>query len=426
MELFGLAQIAYAACNLVYLKLLLKKPNYVDLSRGPQKYRNIDVLIAAYEERYEILYANVKSLMEQDYPPEKVKVHIVVEAHDKGTVEAARRIAKEFGRVDVVVIPRNRHENWEGVLKHADIGPEIYVPAGKGRALLYALHHAKTSKQIVGVFDSEDVADPRLFKAAVSGLEQGYDIVQGLLKYGNWRKSWLTALQSAEPVIWSKLFYPSTSHKSVPFQVLGPAYFFDYKLAHDQKGWSPFTTSEDVQFGVSAWLRKKKLGIIDIYTSEMGVETYAGWLAQRRRWARGHQEHFVKLPLSIGARLNFFTYTINSQVINLVGLVGVPTGVYLFIRQLLGMQPFVSDALFPLLVFNMAMWLGTSLYIMGALLKAYDFKNWQEKLGYVLKVNPLTLLFYSLSWSLPVLLGFWDNIVRLFTGKMPAWEKTAH
>ena len=444
MELFAAAQMGYAFCNLMYMKLFLKFPRFVSMDRKPTKYPNIDVFIAAYKERYEILRDNVKSLLNQDYPKDKIKIHIVVEEHDHETLDSAYAVKREFMTlavtqhrggtqetseehgVDIVQIPHNRHENWHKVLKHAEIKPDTHVPYGKGRALLYALHHAKTSKDVICVFDAEDIAPPKLFAGAVSGLQQGYDVVQGLISYRNWNKNMLTALQSAEPVIWSRLFYPNTSNESVPFQVLGPAYFFAYKLAMEQKGWNPFTTSEDVHFGISAWNRKKRLGILNMYTSELGVETLGAWLAQRRRWARGHQEHFITLPLGLRARVNFFTYTINSQIINMVSLIGVPTGIYLFVRSVERLPTFISPYIVPILYFNLAMWLITATYLMYEISRAYAFRNIKEKLAYILRVNPLTLLFYSMLWSVPVVLGLWDNVVRLFTKKLPVWEKTPH
>ena len=429
MDLFYISQILYAIANIGYDALLFKKPSLVR-KRVPHTYIQIASLICLYHEPINIIRNNVISLLNMDYPVEKIKIYLIVEQEDKSTINNAQNICKEFENVHVIVIPKNGEKDWPEVLKKWQNNTTTDLPFGKGRALLYA-YYSELSEvrkaEAISVFDAEDIVDPCLFKYAIAGLEDGYDIIQGKIKYRNGSKGLLTALEASEPVIWSNLIYPHTSHPNVPFQVLGPAYFFKTSLPAEIGGWSPFTTSEDVDFGFKAWSLGKQLALLDVYTSELGVETIGSWFKQRRRWARGHQKAITSEFLSgntkfstLKNRLNFWTYSLNSQLMSIISIIGVPSGIYQLILTITGNAPNLGLIMITITIFNLLHWVYGSYYLINSTNKVYIFNSKREKLLFYARVNPITALFYSMLWFIPVVLAISDVIRR----RRIEWEHT--
>lgn len=429
MILFDITQVLYAIANISYDAIYVKKSSII-CKKEPKTYVTINSLIALYHEPISIIRDNVISQLNTNYPKEKLNIFLITEQKDDQTIKNAQKVSKEFGNVHVIVIPSNGDKDWPEVIKKWKNNTMTDLPFGKGRALIYAYYSELSevrNAEVIAIFDAEDIVDPCLFKYAVAGLEDGYDIVQGKLKYRNGSKNILTALEASEPVIWSNLIYPHTTHPNVPYQVLGPAYFFKSNLPAEIGGWSPFTTSEDVDFGFKAWSSGKRLAILDIYTSELGVETIGSWFKQRRRWARGHQKAIFSDYLlghtklkTIKNRLNFWTYSLNSQLMSIIGVVGVPSGIYQILQTITGHSDKLGYMITIIGIFNLLHWLFASYSVMNATNTVYKFNRKQDKLLFYARVNPITTLFYSMLWCIPVVLAISDCI----GGKKIEWEHT--
>jgi cellulose synthase/poly-beta-1,6-N-acetylglucosamine synthase-like glycosyltransferase len=427
--LFDITQILYAIANIGYDALYVKKSSII-CKKEPKTYVTINSLIALYHEPISIIRDNVISQLNTNYPKEKLNIFLIAEQKDDQTIKNAQKVSKEFGNVHVIVIPPNGDKDWPEVIKKWKNNTMTDLPFGKGRALIYAYYSELSevrNAEVIAIFDAEDIVDPCLFKYAVAGLEDGYDIVQGKLKYRNGSKNILTALEASEPVIWSNLIYPHTTHPNVPYQVLGPAYFFKSNLPGEIGGWSPFTTSEDVDFGFKAWSSGKRLAILDIYTSELGVETIGSWFKQRRRWARGHQKAIFSDYLlghtkwkTIKNRLNFWTYSLNSQLMSVIGVIGVPTGIYQIQQTITGHSDKLGYMITIISIFNLLHWLFASYSVMNATKAVYKFNRKQDELLFYARVNPITTLFYSMLWFIPIMMAILDCIGR----KQIEWEHT--
>lgn len=429
MDLFYISQILYAIANIGYDVLFFKKPSVIS-KREPNTYLTIASLICLYHEPINIIRNNVISILNTNYPKEKININLILEQEDEQTIYSAKILMNEFENVNIIVVPPNGEKDWPEVIKKWKNNTAHDLPFGKGRALLYA-YYSELSEvrkaEVISVFDAEDIVDPSLFKYAVAGLEDGYDIIQGKIKYRNGSKSLLTALEASEPVIWSNLIYPHTSHPDVPFQVLGPAYFFKSSLPAEIGGWSPFTTSEDVDFGFKAWSSGKRLALLDIYTSELGVETIASWFKQRRRWARGHQKAMFSEYLSedtkfktLKNRWNFWTYSLNSQLMSITSIIGVPSGIYQLLQSITENAHSLGFIMIAITIFNLLHWLYGSIYLINSTKKVYLFNSKREELLFYARVNPITTLFYSMLWFIPVVLAISDTIGR----KHVEWEHT--
>jgi len=393
-------------------------------------------MMPVYQEPATVMRNNVLSQLESDYPQSLLTIFIIVEEKDRKTVEAAKQIGSEFKDVHIIIVPPNGENDWSEVIekwsqhKNVEFDGDFNLPFGKGRALTYAYYSKYSTvreSEVITIFDAEDIVNKNLFKYAISGLEQGYDIVQGILRYRNGGNNLLSALESAEPVLWSNSIYPHTSNPSVPYQVLGPAYFFCSNLPEKIGGWNPYTTSEDVDFGFKAWSNGRRLGILDIYTDELGVLTLKSWFKQRRRWARGHQKallsRYLKGKNGIETMSNifyFYTYSMNSQLMSVTSIFGVPTGIYMIIQALLGFYESSNLFVTIIVLFNLVHWIYASYLLVKDTRNAYKFSNMKEMVKFFLRVNPISSLFYSMLWFVPVFAAIKDCL-----SETPiVWEKT--
>jgi cellulose synthase/poly-beta-1,6-N-acetylglucosamine synthase-like glycosyltransferase len=426
--LFYLAQLTYFVCNISYDSLFLKNPCYVT-KKVPAKLKRIHSIVAAYDEPKNILKANFESQLKSEYPNEFIDIYPVVEEKDEKTVKAVLELSREMARVHPIIVPNNGTQDWPDVIKKwsknksSGYKGDTNLPFGKGRALTYAYYSSRydlKDADVLTVFDAEDIIDPELFKYAVSGLEQGFGVVQGKIKYRNKDTNLLTALESIEPLIWSNQFYNHTSNPKIPYQVLGPAYFFEARLPGKIGGWSPYTTSEDVEFGLRCWERGNRLGILDVYTDELGVNSLNAWLKQRRRWARGHQKVFLESRLKgIESNFNFYTYSLNSQIMSAVSVIGVPTGIYMLLQTYRG-QAYINPVFTLICLFNMANWIIMGYLIFKNTKHTVEFKGTADKLKFYVRVNPVSLMFYSMLWAIPITTAIKDCM----SNKKIVWEKT--
>ena len=427
--LFELTQILYAIANLSYDILYLKKSNIVKRSDGePLKSASINSLISVYHEPINIIRNNILSQLASNYPKNLINIYLIVEKEDIKTVGYVDVLSKEFENVHGIIIPPNGEGDWDDVVKVSGLDT-FDLPFGKGRALLYAYYTKRSNvagSDVITIYDAEDIIDPDLVKSALAGLERGYDIIQGKIRYRNGGNGLLVALESAEPVIWSNVIYPHTSHSSVPFQVLGPAYFMRSILPGEVGGWNPFTTSEDVDFGFRVWANGGKIAILDIYTSELGVESLSSWFNQRRRWVRGHQKAFFSPYLNgktwfetAKNKFNFWTYSLNSQLMSITSVVGVPAGIYQVINTLGGHSPDLTFWVKALAIYNLAHWI-TAFGLTCYYIENSQALSLKEKIKFYLRMNPITTLLYNMLWALPVIFGIKDCLSR----KRISWEHT--
>ena len=105
---------------------------------------------------------------------------------------------------------------------------------------------------------------------------------------------------------------------------------------------------------------------------------------------------------------------------SIISIIGVPSGIYQLILTLTGNANNLGLAMMTITIFNLLHWLYGSYYLINSTNKVYTFDSKREKLLFYARVNPITTLFYSMLWFIPVMLAISDVISR----KHVEWEHT--
>ena len=105
---------------------------------------------------------------------------------------------------------------------------------------------------------------------------------------------------------------------------------------------------------------------------------------------------------------------------SIISIIGVPSGIYQLILTITGNVNNLGIIMTTITIFNLLHWLYGSYYLMNLTNKVYIFNNKREKLIFYARVNPITTLFYSMLWFIPVMLAIIDIISR----RPIEWEHT--
>lgn len=144
----------------------------------------VTVIIPMYNEGQGI-YRTIKSILDQDYPREKLNVFVVDDCSTDNSLEWARRAASEWpSRVRVLVNPLN---------------------VGKRIGIMHAVR--KTNAVIVVSVDSDVVLDKKAIRVLVSRFaDKKMAAVGGRVRVYNASENWLTRLQAIKYYYGYELF----------------------------------------------------------------------------------------------------------------------------------------------------------------------------------------------------------------------------
>jgi len=416
----------------------------------------ITAILAARSETESVLRRSVLSLISLDYPVEKKQILLVTDADDLSTGVIADRLSREFG-VTHVVVPENSDPSWKIIIsqarargaKWADIKAEE-LPYSKPRALTYALQMA--TGEIVTVVDAEDVqGDTLVFRKAAQCLQaNGFDAVQGRLRFINYKDSWLSLQSVGDYAFWFAWLLPKVRMRGLPVALGGTCYYVRRDVLDSLGGWDPTNVTEDLELGLRLYGYGYRVGIIDVDTYEesprvlLKTRSEGGWANQRTRWIRGTiytvgrlGKYWRDFPLRrrLGIGVLMFYYLLGFFV-PFLAIIGYPLMVLsLLIAFLLPIEVASGSSLATSLrpvggnpglamlsAFNMLLLLWhvvlTVRGIDGTVGKTIN--GLTEKIHYY-GLAASTIMFYWVLWGLPVLRALSQTIRG-----SNFWEKTLH
>lgn len=286
----------------VYRKVLFR---LVGASRDPRVYAEgtaladedlptIDVLLPAYDERETIGYS-IDALRAADYPADRLRINVLVEAADLATRGELARLRRDDFRE--LVIP-----------------PSYPGDRNKPRALNYGFE--RTDGEIVGVIDAEDVVAPDLFRQVVRALvDGGHDYVQGKLDMQNEGDGVLNTLFRGEYGFWYGTVIPSYFRVGYPVPLGGTTNFMTRTVLEDAAAarverfgspwtpaeretladagylgiapWDPRNVTEDFELGLLLWEMGRSMAMVAAVTREESPVGVNAWVRQRTRWQKG-------------------------------------------------------------------------------------------------------------------------------------------
>ena len=395
--LFVFSQSFFFVGNLVFVHFLLRDSNPVRVSEDfvPQQ---ITVLIPIYHERKDIIENTIEALQNIDYPSNLVSVNILYEADDTIVSEYIDELP-----VQSIAVKKDTTA-WEKMTEVWSDGTPF--PATKGRALTYAFFE-KRFEGVVTILDADTIIPDDLFQFGVSGLET-YDIVQSKQTVENIDDGWLPFLEGMGMAAWSNNIYPRTA--TGPFQLLGKGYFFDSSTVYALSGWDPYNPTEDMDFGFRAYKNGFTLGVIDRYIRDLCPADFDTWLTQKKRWVRGPYDILLNPELSTRERFKFAESTLMNQLVSIVNIIGLPTGLFVILFFALGEQ-FEFPLLFVgILATNFLVWSVYSYGMYKAAFNAHADQKTSDRLRWFLLSNPVTQSVYAIIWTFPIVYAIVDSI----------------
>lgn len=363
----------------------------------PNRWPRYTILAALHDEA-EVAPLLIEALSEIDYPADRLEGFLVLEAHDKATLEAVSALTRPAW-LQVHIVPPGG-------------------PCTKPRALNHALSRA--TGELVTIYDAEDDPDPLQLREAASRFMTEPDLVavQAPLRIRRRGKSPSTFVDRQFAAEYAGLFEVALSGMAalgLPFPLGGTSNHLRADALKAVGGWDPYNVTEDADLGFRLWRRGGRLGVISRPTYETPPDGLHAWLPQRTRWLKGFLQtlgvHTRRLE-GLGVRGAFslavtLGMTVTSALLHGPALAWL--GAALLVPVMAGISPLVPlEAMAVLAIGSGAAWLTC-------------------KLGAVRAGAPYGLtdmLQAPLYWALTSL-AFAHALVRLAT-EPHAWDKTPH
>lgn len=459
LVLFIVSQLAYAGSLAVNYYLRSLPVNWVDMSEvdrlGPDDYPYIVLFYPVLRELEETMRTTFRSLSKIDYPSHRFRVVAIPNSDDLPSVRSLYKLADEFPFVEVLEVPPTTDPRWQVVWDAWDKCDKAYwwhrgpragvkaLPPKKTRQLIfsfYTLAQLLPSSEdfLINYIDADSCPPPDHFLAAAVGIRH-YDVLQAQNIAGNLNDTMAASFHAMDHMAWDGQTYPHLSANGhQPFWVLGKGLFFKASDLVELGGFHPWVTIEDPEVGMRFWTNGKRIGIIENPLIEEVPNTFHRGITQRKRWVAGF---FQSLSAPLGhmgmtrrqklrAWLNFLpclSLSANS--------IGLPVGIWAMWEYMRG-SDLVPQWLVYLAALNMTLFgiLMVSLYI-SVWKRAYLVKpRIRDRIYYLLRVNPLFMMWWWLFWIIPLFIGFkmyvqdgglvWERTVKINANNDLILEKT--
>jgi len=213
-------------------------------------------------------------LRELDYPADKLRVLLLVEADDQQTRDAVERagIAPPF---EMVLIP-------------------VSHPRTKPKACNIGLQ--RSSGAYLVIYDAEDRPETdQLKKAAILFAKAPEQVVclQASLNYYNRDRNWLTRFFAIEYSTWFDFCLPGLYRLDAPIPLGGTSNHFRLAALRTLRGWDPYNVTEDCDLGIRLYSRGLRTALLDSTTWEEATFRVLPWIRQRSRWVKGYLQTYL-------------------------------------------------------------------------------------------------------------------------------------
>ncbi len=441
--LYVFSQILFALGFLTMLYFFTRSVNWVDTSRAynvsPSTYPKIILFYPVLREAEDTMRTTMLGLSKMDYPKDKFRIIAIPNWNDTPTIASIKQLMSEFSFLELIVTPPTTDPNWGAVWRSWEKNPKAYwwhqgkyahvkdLPPKKTRQMLYAFYkivEKEGDDWVLDYIDADSVPPTDHFLSAAAGL-QTYDVLQSTNVAGNLLDTWSASFHSMDHMCWDGLIYPHLSANGKhPFWVLGKGLFFRAHDLVEVGSFHPWITIEDPEIGMRLWTNGKRIGIIANPLIEEVPVTFSRGITQRKRWTCGFYQSLSSPLTSMGmsfqqrqlARMNLI------PCLSLTTLgIGLPTSLWAFITWLQGTNSF-SLAVNILSVLNIIAYLILMSIIYRSTWKrtALVLNRTQDRLHYILRVNPVFMWVYWMIWIIPIVKGI--NMFIFDLGKI--WERT--
>lgn len=430
--LFALAQILYFLTFLVDAYFFGLPTDAVDMhepiTEPESEWPYVVLFYPVLRELEATMRTTMLSLSHMDYPAQRYRVIAIPNSSDRETIASLRRLTGEFAFLEILEIPPTSDPSWEIVWNAWDANPKTYwwhqgkragvkdLPPKKTRQLVYAFYRtaadlaARNERNVVINYIDADSCPPRdHFKAAVIGLKH-YDVLQAENVAGNLNATMFASWHAFDHMAWDGYKYAHlSSHGRQPYWLLGKGLFYKASDLLELGGFHPWITIEDPEVGMRFWANGKRLGILRSSLIEEVPETWWRGVIQRKRWVCGFFQSLARPLRYLGLTpiQRFKCRLIFLPCLSLwINALGIPTGIWALVTY------FKHDDILPVWVvtlacLNLALFVTSmsALYVNTWRRTGLVLNRWQERVSYMLRVNPVFVVLWWVLWLVPLAIG---------------------
>jgi cellulose synthase/poly-beta-1,6-N-acetylglucosamine synthase-like glycosyltransferase len=231
------------------------------------------ILVPLYREA-NVVPELVRSLIQLDYPREKLDIKLILESDDDATVAAAVACSGH-AKFHIVRVPPG-------------------APRTKPRACNYAFAFARGEFTVI--FDAEDRPEPDQLRKAVAQFRASpreIACLQARLNFYNANENWLTRLFALDYALRFDLLLPGLERLHVPMPLGGTSNHFRTSALRTLGAWDPFNVTEDADVGIRLAQMGMRVAMLDSTTFEEAPTSLGAWLTQRSRWLKGYMQTWL-------------------------------------------------------------------------------------------------------------------------------------
>lgn len=237
------------------------------------------VLISGRNEE-KVIGELVKSIKNQDYPPELIDVFVIADNCTDNTAEIAREAGAEvFVRNDKLVVGKS----------HA-----LDFALNKIR-VLYGDEDGRTNYDGYFVFDADNVLDPGFVAAMNRGFNRGYQVLTSYRNSKNYDSNWVSAGSALWFLREAKFLSNARSILGTSCAISGTGFLIDADILESNGGWIHHLMTEDIEFSTDCITNGIRIGYCgDAYIYDEQPTTFKDSWSQRMRWAKGFYQVLLK------------------------------------------------------------------------------------------------------------------------------------
>lgn len=260
----------------------LKKNTWINVNVGSVnelENSRVAIIVPLYREDKHSIEESLNSILNQEYPFDKITVYIVLESNDNQTKEYVDKFIEKFLEMGLAV-----HV-------HINSGSRL----SKARAMNKVLSKIIDSDyNVIVVLDGGDkIIDRYYIQKCVKLIKRGYKVIGA--KVYRVGKGFIARLSYIDTVLWYNVNFPSIySLTKVPF-LSGEGLALSTDFLKDIGGF-PEVLAEDVYIAMLSFIRNEKVAFLNSIVFEGAPSTFESLIRQRLRWYKGGIEcfkHFV-------------------------------------------------------------------------------------------------------------------------------------
>lgn len=284
---------------MIAYQLILTAAGYFHYQRSRKEKKIIDsasfdfpkvsILIPAHNEE-KVISRTITSMLEFDYPHNRLEVIIINDGSSDGTEEIVSKIATSDPRVRLMNVPPG-----EG-------------GRGKSRALNLGLRWV--TSEYVAIFDADNTPEPSSLKYLVAELmlHEELGAVLGKFRTVNRSRNLLTRFISTETLSFQGILQAGRWKLMRVATLPGTNFVIRKHLLDKLGGWDEDAITEDSELSIRIYMEGYKIKYIPYaITWEQEPESWKVWIGQRTRWVRGNNyvvaKFFKEIPFFKSKRM---------------------------------------------------------------------------------------------------------------------------